>query len=915
MNSEKSPVYKAPQSQRVDINAHALSVNQVADLFEVTISNGLSPREATRRLKSYGLNQIEQKQGRRWWHLIHAQFTSIVIWLLASASIVAWFTGNILEALAILVVLILNAVIGYTIELQAGRAIDALKKAARTTALVRRRNRQEIIDAINLVPGDIVLLTAGERVPADLRILEATNVHADESTLTGESVSVEKKATAVNSSTPLAERSSMLYVGTTIVSGHALSIVTATANQTELGRIGQLVAEAETGQTPLQKRLEDLGKRLVYLVLGIALIVFLGGYLRGDEFWLMLEVSISLAVAAVPEGLPAVTTLILALGILRMARSNAIVRRLAAVETLGSSTIICTDKTGTLTENRMTVQEYRLANGRLVKPLNKPEESLSKSFELDKDGVLSDLLLASILCNEATFDSNAAEENQAIGDPTETALLTAAYKLGTSPEKIRSAHNLIHELPFDSEAKYMVSVHKPQNKPAFAAMKGAPAVVLDTCTYFAGEEGKLTRFDSKAKHHFLEINREMANRTLRILAFAKKEINSDPTINSNKIEKGYTFLGFVGMSDPPRRGAAEAVGQARRAGIRVVMLTGDQINTAQAIARELKLNGDDDIFALHSNDIVEAKGEKLAEMANQAHVFARVSPEDKLNIVNALQNVGEIVAVTGDGVNDAPALKQADIGIAMGKRGTEVAKEASDIILTDDNFVTIIEAIRGGRAIYANIIRFVHMMFSHNLGEIVVIFVAIASGLPLPLLPLQILWINLVTDVFPALALAVEPPSPDTMDRKPHSPKESLLSARFLFLIGWQGVMLGAITLGAYLWALESYGAGAHSRTVVLLSLIGVQLGHLFNCRSRTRSTFTRFFTNPYIFAAALVVVILQMLAIYFTPLARILDTVRPNMNDLVVIVISIILPVVVVEITKVFARLSKKRNSNFIRA
>lgn len=401
----------------------------------------------------------------------------------------------------------------------------------------------------------------------------------------------------------------------------------------------------------------------------------------------------------------------------------------------------------------------------------------------------------------------------------------------------------------------------------------------------------------------------MANRALRVLAFADKNLDDEIDFESEtQIENGYTFLGFVGMTDPPRKGVAEAVKKAQTAGIRVVMLTGDQINTARAVARELNLSEGGEVYALHSSDLVDSDSEKIAQMARRAHVFARVSPEDKLRIVKALQKSGEIVAVTGDGVNDAPALKQSDIGVAMGMRGTEVAKEASDIVLTDDNFATIVKAIEGGRTIYANILKFVHMMFSHNLGEVLVIFAAIMVGLPLPLLPLQILWINLVTDVFPALALAVEPASPDAMNRKPHSPSEAMLSRKFMFLIFWQGVMLATIALGAYLWALNEYGEGKHARTIALLALVGVQLGHFFNCRSRIRSAFSRFFSNPYIFVAAGIVIALQLFAVYFPPLARILDTVPPNKIDFVVVILSIILPIIIVEITKAFTVRKLKR-------
>ncbi|HEX2638932.1 MAG TPA: HAD-IC family P-type ATPase, partial [Pyrinomonadaceae bacterium] len=453
--------------------------------------------------------------------------------------------------------------------------------------------------------------------------------------------------------------------------------------------------------------------------------------------------------------------------------------------------------------------------------------------------------------------------------------------------------------------KKMTAVFEGDGVPAIAMLKGAPAVVLASCTHFLDSDGAERPLDEDSRKRFLSINEEMAGRALRVLAFADKRSLGDEEL---ELENDFTFLGLAGMTDPPRAEVPEAIVKARSAGIRIVMITGDQLITAQAIARQLRLSEGRDVVAFHSKDL--DGGADLAALARSAHVFARVSPEDKLRIVEALQQDGEIVAVTGDGINDAPALKRSDIGVAMGKRGTDVAKEAADIVLTDDNFSTIIKAVEGGRTIYSNIIKFVHMMFSHNLAEVLVIFCAIVAGLPLPLLPLQILWINLVTDIFPALALAVEPATPETMMRRPRSPKESLLSARFMFLIGWQGVMLAAIALGAYAWSLRSYGAGAHAHTVALLAVVAVQAGHLFYCRSRSRSAFYRFFTNPFIFAAVGIVVLLQVLAMTFTPLMKVLGTVTPTWADWISALLCLLLPIAIVEITKLISRSGGSGNS-----
>ena len=769
---------------------------------------------------------------------------------------------------------------------------------------MRRGESEQVLDATELVAGDITILTAGDRVPADSLLIEAVNLSADESTLTGESVPVEKIVGPNEFSIPLAERRSMIYLGTNIVRGRALAVVTATGQRTEIGRIGQLINETTSEQTPLERKLQELGKWLVYIVLGVAAAVMLAGFLRGDDWWLMLEVSVSLAVAAVPEGLPAVTTLILALGVLRMARRNAIVRKLSAVETLGSTTVICTDKTGTLTENRMTVQEYQMATREVIQ--------VSRRFRNKFAGRES----YSGFCGSASYvtmrrltQATPAENKRSATRPKP---LCSSQPIGLdlNVQTERAHYKNLFEHPFDATTKRMVTVSEGEDGKQFAAMKGAPAVLLEACSNYAAEDGKNNVLDEETRREFIKVNDAMASRSLRVLAFAEKPLDGDFDSNSNDEAKkngetsnGYTFLGFAGMIDPLREGVVEAVREAQQAGIRVVMLTGDQINTARAIAQELRLSEGSDIFALHSDDLADSDSEKIAQMAREAHVFARVTPEDKLRIVEALQKAGEIVAVTGDGVNDAPALKRADIGIAMGMRGTEVAKEAADIVLTDDNFSTIVKAIEGGRSIYANITKFVHLMFTSNLGEIIVIFIPIAAGFPLPLLPLQILWINLVTDVFPALALAVEPPAPNTMMRRPLSSRESLLSTPFLFLISWQGAMLASITLAAYFWSLQTYGEGSHARTITLLCVVGAQLGHLYNCRSRSRSTFEGFFRNPYIFLASAIVIGLQLLAIYFPPLARVLDTVPPTNADFAVIMLSVISPIVIVEITKLFAR------------
>lgn len=895
-SSEQPGVVKLFLPVAHDHDWHALDAEAVAASLRADSTHGLSTTDIERRRRRYGFNALPEVRPRPMWRIVVDQFSNIVIALLAVAAAVAWITADKLEAIAILVVLVINATVGFITEWQAGRALDALRRQARTIARVRRDAVEKTIDARELVPGDLIVLNAGDRVPADARLFEASRLQAEESALTGESTTVEKTVARVPLETLLAERRSMVYLGTAISAGRAVAIVVETGNNTELGRVGHLVATAVKESSPLEIQLARLGHRLVYIVLAIAFFVTVTGWLRGDGLWIMIEVGISLAVAAVPEGLPAVTTLILALGVLRMSRQRAIMRRLSAVETLGSTTVICADKTGTLTENRITVREYYLSDGRSV-------EIDGNECSISDDELLAHAVRIGVLCNEAVLGSGDDEEPATIGDPTETALLVVADSLVIDISHERANHPKISEQPFHASTKRMTTLHRRADGQHLAALKGAPAVVLDACSSYAAGPESTALMNAAARWRFISANEEMAKRALRVLALAVKHFDGSVNHPSDEdLESGYTFLGFVGMIDPPRPGVAEAIRRAHLAGIRTVMLTGDQIHTGRAIARELGL-GNGEPKAVHAKDLLGADQNQLARIARDTDVFARVSPEDKLRIVEALQSTGEVVAVTGDGVNDAPALKRANIGIAMGLRGTEVAKEAADVVLFDDNFATIVRAIEGGRTIYANISKFVNMMFSHNLGEVLLIFTAIAAGLALPLLPLQILWMNLVTDVFPAFALAVEPGSPEIMKQRPRDPAHSLLSRSLLILISWQAIMIAGFALAAYLWALRNYGPGPHASTVVLLAIIGAQLGHMFNCRSRRRSAFAGLSRSPFIWLAVVVVVSLQLLAVFYSPLARVLGTVRPTELDWLVVVLCTIAPVLVVDATKLVLR------------
>ncbi|HEV7240722.1 MAG TPA: HAD-IC family P-type ATPase [Thermoanaerobaculia bacterium] len=846
-----------PNTARQLDDAHALHSEHVMRELEVNRVAGLSDADVLARRAQFGPNVLPHVKRRSLARVFLDQFLNIIVLLLAAAAAISWATGDRLEAVAILIVLLLNALIGFAMEWQAGRALDALRKQTRITARVRRNGVDVPIPAEELVIGDIVLVGAGDRVPADLRILEAAAVRVEESPLTGESKSVFKSTDVVAIDAAIADRSSMLFLGTVVTAGRAVATAVTTGERTELGKIGKLVSMVGDESTPLQKKLNELGRRLAWLVLVIGAVVTLAGWLRGDDLWMMLEIGISLAVAAVPEALPATTTFILAFGVLRMARRNAIVRRLAAVETLGSTTVICSDKTGTLTMNRMTVTEID------ARPADLPA-----------------LLDAIVLCNDATLTS---------GDPTEIALVAAAADRAIDVEQVRARFPRVAEHPFDAQTKRMITIHRAPDQ-FYWALKGAPAVVLAACDIDASLRAQIT-----------ERNTEIAARGLRVLAIAEKRT----PLADGDLDHGFRFLGLIGMLDPPRPGVVEAIATARGAGIRLIMLTGDQADTARSIARELHLT-EGEPRVTHARELRGADALRIVAVTD---VFARVSPEDKYRIVEALQNDGEIVAVTGDGVNDAPALKKSDVGVAMGERGTDVAKEAADIVLADDNFSTIVAAIEGGRAIYANIVKFVHAMFAHNLSEVLTVFVAILLGWPLPLLPLQILWINIVTDVFPAFALALEPPSRHVMERPPRPPGETLLSTRFLVLIVWQGAMLAAIALAAYAYALRLYGPGDHARTIVLLALIAVQLGQMFNSRSRTRSSFEGIFRNPHLWFATATVIGIQIAALQIEALRRLLHLVQPTRSDWMLIALCVALPVAIVETQKAMAQALERHN------
>ncbi len=820
------------------MSAHATAREALVRELAVDVRRGLDDIEAKRRLRDVGPNRLPEPPRTSLLLRLARQFSSPIVLTLVAAAVVAAVvgarnpSGNILErygdAIAIALIVVLNAVLGFVQERKADEAIAALRSMQAPTARVRRDGEVRNVPAEALVTGDIVELEAGDAVPADCRLLDTIELRVDESSLTGESVTVGKDAAlAVAADAVLAERPTMVYTGTVVVAGTGTAVVTATGPSTELGRIGRLVGSVETEPTPLERHLGVFGRKILWACLVVTLLLLAWGLARGGRnFASVLLEAVSFAVAIIPEGLPAVTTMTLAVGVQRMARRGAVVRKLAAVETLGSATVICTDKTGTLTRNEMTVREVWTDDGlRAV-----------TGFGYDADGAISGapgdalgrLLVTAALCNDAHVDRT-SERVQVVGDPTEAALVVLAEKAKLDVRELRRTHPVVSKQPFDSSLRRMtVFTEDPQGRRVLY-VKGAVDAILPLCTSIAGggEERPLEEQDGA---RVAEQADDLASRGLRVLAFA------DGTSGS---PRELTFLGVVGMMDPPREGVADAVQACARAGIRTVMITGDHGVTATAIARAIGIATTDD-ETMTGAELATIDETELAKRVDRVRVFARVAPEQKLRIVRAMRMRGHVVAMTGDGVNDAPALREADIGVAMGRGGTEVARQASDIVLTDDNFTTLVEAVREGRAIYRNIQKFVFFLLSSNAGLALTVFAVAITGAWPPLTATMILWINLVTNGLPALALGVDPPSADQMNEPPRRPGEPLLGRRDLLGLGLVGVVVAASALVAYSETLCPAGGSANRhRTVAFFVLAIGPLLHAWSCRSPVESILT----------------------------------------------------------------------------
>lgn len=892
------------------INWYSLQKEQVSENFKVDLEKGLSSEQAKETLKAHGSNELVGKKGITLWEMLIEQFKDFLVLILIGASLVSAIIGEVTDSVVIILIVILNAALGVIQEARASKALEALKKMAAPEAKVIRDGHIIEIPARELVPGDVVIIEAGNYVPADLRLIESVNLKIDEASLTGESVAAQKDADIVfQEEVPLGDRSNSAFMSTVVTYGRGKGIVVATGMNTEIGMIAEMLQSYQEEATPLQRKLEDLGKILGLASLAICGLVFILGLIRGIPALDMFMTSVSLAVAAIPEGLPAIVTIVLALGMQRMVKRHSITKKLHAVETLGSTTVICSDKTGTLTQNEMTATKIYVS-GKLFSISGegyKPQGEFTldnKKMEPKDDNELNLLLTIGASCNDARLEKSESEENlwRIIGDPTEGALVVAAAKAGIDAQHLEKSMPRLQEIPFDSERKRMTTFHK-DDQGFVAYVKGAPDVMLNLSTKIL-KNGKVCDITEEDRKQILKINHDMASQALRVLAFAYKPIDSIPKDpKPQDMEKDMVFVGLVGMIDPARPEVKDAICICKAAGIRPVMITGDYKDTAVAIASELGMI-DDESKVLTGADLDNLSDEELANIAQDVSVYARVSPVHKLRIVDAIKQKGNIAAMTGDGVNDAPALKKADIGIAMGITGTDVAKETADMILTDDNFASIVSAVEEGRVIYSNIRKFIFFLLSCNIAEILIIFIAMLVGLPVPLKPIQLLWLNLLTDAFPALALGMEKKEPNIMDKSPRNPNEPIMDKRMKQQIIVQSIFMTIAVLGVFVFALNNTSDIETARTYAFATLIFSELLRAYTSRSETYSVFKiGFFSNKYMVAGTFISFILLLAVIYIPSLREVFDTVRLSFYDWDVIVAFGLLPFISAEVSKVFLR------------
>jgi Ca2+-transporting ATPase len=901
---------KIPSSSKKEVvpKPWALSAADIIAALDIDPQHGLAAEEAGRRSRQYGPNALREVKPRSSWEIFLNQFKNLIVYFLVAASLLSFVLGDHIEGLAIAAVILINAVIGFITELKGVRSIEALRKLGIVNSRVRRDGIIAEIPAMDLVPGDIIILEGGDIITADLRILASSKLQADESPLTGESLPVAKSADILPEEVPLAERANMLFKGTAVTRGSGEAVVTGTGMATELGTISALVHETVDETTPLEKRLNQLGHWLIWVSLGIAALVGITGIVAGRDIFLMIETGIALAVAAIPEGLPIVATIAMARGVWRMAKRNALVKDLAAVETLGATTVICTDKTGTLTENRLASAALALGNVYLKINVNAREEGKifisenGREFLPAEHQPLLHALEVGVLCNNGELPlSDDGRVLQVVGDPLEVALLFLGARFGLTRRGLNEKLPEEREEAFDSETKMMATYHRLEKGYRVAA-KGAPESILASCGTILTKDGKQELSDAD-RTYWLKKNDEMAAAGLRVLALAEKEEDQlDVPAYTNLV-----FLGLIGLSDPPRQDVRQVLQECREAGIRVIMATGDQPVTAQAIGYAVGLVDDANAPVVHGSDLraadllTPAEKEKLLG----ASLFARVSPKQKLDIIALHRDNGAIVAMTGDGVNDAPALKKADIGIAMGLRGTQVAREASDMILKDDSFASIVHAVEQGRIIFKNIRNFVVYLLSCNLSEIMTVGLAAFANVPLPLLPLQILFLNLVTDVFPALALAAGEGSPDIMKQPPREKDDPIMNTSRWFGVTVYGFIITLTVLGAMAIAMLYFDMDEKKAvTVSFLTLAFAQLWHVFNMREKNSGFFNNAIVrNPFVWGALLLCSLLLAATVYVPLLAEVLNVANPGRSGWLLIFTMSLLPLVVGQVALTFMK------------
>lgn len=903
------------------MNWYELSKKQVEEFTKSNTTSGLTEEESKKRLNESGYNEIQEKEKSSAIAIFFSQFKDFMVLVLLAATILSGMLGEYLDALTIILIVIMNGILGFIQERKAEKSLDALRELTAPTTTVLRDRKWVNIPAKELVVGDLVKISSGDRVSADLRFISTKGVFIEESALTGESIPVQKISDALQGNDlPLGDQVNMAFSGTMVTQGNGFGIVVRTGMNTEMGKIAGMIQNAESLATPLQLKLEELGKVLILIAVALTVLVVSMGVYRGHGLTEMILSGVSLAVAAIPEGLPAIVTIALALGVQKMIKRHAIVRKLPSVETLGCATVICSDKTGTLTQNKMTVTH--LWTGGSTWKINDNQATNTSEFivngktqDISKNQTIRQLLSFAVLCNHAELVKNEKNDDkgdyQVSGDPTETALLMSGLKAGITKESLKSTYKIIEEFPFDSTRKMMSVIVENNNGERFVLTKGAPDILFNKCDFIIWDQRRQLK-RSQHEHQFNEAINNLGNMALRNIAVAFKPLSNNTSYKeANDVERGLTFIGLQGMIDPPRPEVKESIEACSRAGIKTVMITGDHVITASAIARELNIlphNGK----VMDGATLSKMTDAELASEVNNIYVYARVSPDHKLRIVKALQQNKHIVAMTGDGVNDAPAIKSANIGIAMGNTGTDVAKEASSLVLSDDNFATIRAAIEEGRNIYENIRKFIRYLLASNVGEILVMLIAMVLSLPLPLLPIQILWVNLVTDGLPAMALGVDQAEDNVMKREPREPDEGVFARGLGWKIISRGFLIGVATIfGFWLHLHENPENITKAQTIAFMILVMAQLIHVFDCRSEYSIFDRNPFENKYLVLAVLSSIALMLVVVYVPALQVIFHTVGLGVRDWLLIIALAAIPTFLLSGYHLFNEKDDERSSH----